>query len=1159
MSLQVNLHSHTEGSLLDGYSRAHQVVNRARELGQEYITFTDHGECNQHLLGAKLAKEAGIGFIPGTEAYWTDDIAHCRTFKTFKQAPTSHICLLAMTNKGLSNLWALSSMAYQERYHWYKPLADPDLLRQYSEGIYASDGCLLTQFAALVEAGDEDGARQIYGTLLDIYQDKFYVELHTWQYMSRQTAEHREWNDRMAKVNAAKVRLATEMGVPMVVVNDSHHAYPEHWENKELVWAVNTDSMDQLGDAAQKADHHMGEDEIHFWMAKHGISRDVVAEAIKNSHDIASQCKVEIKPTLGIPKMAATEREDLINLLKACESGFKRLVTDEGLDEAKYMARLEEEMTLISGKGFCGYLNMVRDYTHAFRSGEWAQYVKKGAQKDPKLIGPGRGSVGGSLVAYLTGIDGIDPVKYGTLFSRFLSPGRKGLPDVDVDVPQSARKDLLQYFGARFGHENCCAIGTLSHNGPKQTLKDVGRALGITKQPGGYADLEAISEHITQVERLKDPLNPDEAELSWEELIDLKGKELRPWKSKYPELFAKLEEMSGLARHAGVHAAGILVSSTPLLGAVPMRRTKKFATTTQVDMWDVEFLGGVKLDLLGIRHLDSLSVARQLIYERHGVWIDYDRSGLSVPEGCTNVLTFGDEHFKDPAIWEAIDRGETCGIFQVETANCTEAAIQFKPRSEVDVADLTSIIRPGVADAGLKDVYLRRRAGLEPVTYDHFLMEKFVGPGWATDTRGVLVYQEQLIECVQQLAGFTADEADDLRKATGKKLVDKMLALKDKFFEGCLANPEFMKIFSGGESPATPCLAVPHLAVPRPALPGQDQRAYTIVEKIWGSILASARYAFNWSHAVGYAIVSSWEVWTKHYYPQEFITALLATDAEGTNRYIRDARRHNITVLPPDVNLSSRKFTVDGEAIRYGLDTVRSIGAATCRDILAARPFASLDDYLKRAKEGSNKTAVYNLIIIGAFDSLGDRVAHLHRLERYRAMEDLADSTLARPEKLEEIVNRRLQNNPTQYAVKIPDFSDPKVVYEIEKELVGTYVTVDPMSRYLTTLDRCAIRDPLDMMNFARNDTFIIGGQVSSITKTTTKKGRSPGAEMAHMEVMWNEVEFRIVIWPEDWKRTKLLLEPGAPVACEVKKLDSGCCLQKVERLDLLFDRKGLP
>ena len=509
-----------EHSFLDGYTSIKDIAKRVKECGHEYMALTDHGECGGHLAGARAAKEQGLGFIPGIEGYWAYPYTVAEARETKKQPHPSHICLLAQNNTGLRNLWALSSVAYSPEYFYYKPIATPDLLREYSEGLYASDGCMITEFADKIDVGDEDGAKQILGTLVDIFRERFYCELHTWMYMDDSKPERMALNSRMRRLNAAKVRLANEMGIPLVVVNDSHHSYPEHWINREYVWAFNTNSGDNdklqtaLGEMAQKADHIMAEDEIYHWMGKHDVSRETIAEAIKNSYAIAQSCQVEITPTLSLPHTAASDIDELNLLMDACEEGFKKYVVDEGLNQEIYAQRLEEEMTLIAERKFSGYFNILHDCTKAYRSGSWAQYVKPGAEKEPILLGPGRGSVGGSLVAYLLGIHIIDPIKYGTLFSRFISPGRKDLPDIDIDIPQSQRKDALEYLPARFGKENVCVIGTFSRNGPKNTVKDMGRALGITKLPDGYTDLQSISDHIKEVEGLKDPTNPDEEELT---------------------------------------------------------------------------------------------------------------------------------------------------------------------------------------------------------------------------------------------------------------------------------------------------------------------------------------------------------------------------------------------------------------------------------------------------------------------------------------------------------------------------------------------------------------------------------------------------------------------------------------------------------------------
>ena len=1105
---QVNLHNHSEGSYLDGYATVADIAARAVELGQSAISITDHGECNQHFAFQKACRKAGIHPILGMEGYWLPSIEDKKT------TPNSHITLLAGSQKGLKNLWALSSVAYERKYFYKRPLADADLLRTYAEGIYASDGCMLTDLGRAVIDGQEDRARQYVGTLLDIFRERLFIELHTWQFMEPSNPEQTRLNSEMAAINQTKVRLATEMGIPLVVVNDSHHARPEDWRNKELVWRFNTrQNADQHGDEGQKADHIMGTDELAMWMARHGIGRSVVEEAVRNAAYIASQCVAEIKPTLELPRFTDTQRDDMVKFLDLVEAGFRRKVLDTGLDAEVYFRRMETETKLICDKQFAGYFLVVHDYVKAAKSGAWNQYVNPGGQLDPIQVGPGRGSGGGSLVAWLLDITAINPIQHDLLFERFMAPSRKGYPDIDTDFPRSKRPGMKAYLEARYGHDHVCTIGTTTRNNPKGMVRDLGRALDVP-----YKDVNAISDIIMDAAKLvADDIEANGEDVSWDTVVSERGGDLAPWARKYPELFERLGQMVGIARQSGVHPSGVLVNSEPLLGLVPMRTRKHGTpdevTTTQFDMDEVEELGGVKFDLLGIRHLDTLDATRRLVRERHGVDLDFE--ALADPE------------LSDPAIWDRIDHGRTTGVFQVETPGATRTAIDLKPRNVSDVAHLVSIIRPGVKDAGLTDSFLARRAGDEVVAYDHPLMKPIVEP-----TCGILVYQEQMIRAARELAGFTADEADELRRITAKKKADQLGPWEKKFLDGCLNNAEFT-------GPV-----------------GTADRARQVAARIWASINASARYSFNKSHAVGYGLIATWEVYAAHHYEPEFLVALMQTDAESINRYVREARRSNIKILPPDINLSEQKFTLVGDTIRYGIDTVMGVGGSIARDIQRARPYLSLEDYLSRAGRGAHKSAVINLIRIGAFDDFGPRADLMRSYQRYRILESVAERkrlTLT-PEQADEIVARKITEKPEEWALEIPDFGDDEVVYKIEEELVGTYVTVDPMARYIKALDAVAIRHPEEMSNFGVGDVFVVGGQITKIKEHTIAKGRTKGSVMAFLEVTWNEEQFEVVAFPESWKQVTSLVKPGSPVACRVIRTERGCTLSSVQRLDLLFD-----
>ena len=1112
MSDQVNLHCHSEGSFLDGYATVEDIASRAIELGQRAIALTDHGECSQHFAFQKACQKYDIHPVFGMEGYWTHSIPEAKKHKRFSAAPVSHICLLAKDQRGLANLWAWSSVAYDRQHHWYKPIADPALMRTYAEGLYGSDSCMLTTFADHIAKGNEDLAKQELGFLLDVFRENFYMELHTWRILTPVTPEEEALNARMTQLNQAKLRLANEMGVPLVVVNDSHHARPEDWKYKDLVWNINTATMDQVGEGGQKADHIMGEDELFTSMAAHGIGRSVVEECIKNSAEIAGNCTAEVRPALTIPRFSASERDDMIKFLDMVNAGFERKVTQGGLDVGRYWKRMETEVELICQKRFCGYFLVVHDYTKAARSGTWAQYLTSGAERQPMQIGPGRGSCGGSLVAWLLDITAIDPVKNGLLFERFLAPARKGYPDIDTDFPQSKRPGMKQYLEARYGHDHVCTIGTITRNAAKGMLRDLGRAMSIP-----YADVDAMSKIIVQAAQVIADEQGHEGEgLGWDEIIAEKGGALKTWHQTYPHLFKSMEKMVGVARQSGVHPSGVLVNSDPLMGQIPLRtrkhNTNAEVTTSQFDMGEIEELGGVKFDLLGIRHMDTLDQAKQLIYERHGEDI--------VLEDLT------DDDLNNPVIWEQIDQGYTVGVFQLETPGTTRDAMEFKPRCLSDVRDLLSIIRPGVADAGLKDKYLNRRAGKEATYYDHPLMEEIVG-----ETYGVLIYQEQLFVTVQRLANFAVDEAYDLVKVVGKKQAEKLEPISLRFYEGCKNNPEFTDPYDGNWD-----------------------KAKDAAERIWNSIQASGRYLFNKSHATGYGLTATWEVWLKHHYPMEMLTALLATDADSTHRYLREARRRGIKVLPPDINKSGEKFLLVGDEIRYGLDAVAGVGGAIARDIRRGQPYASFNDYLERSGRGAAKGVVVNLTCLGAFDGMGDRVALLKEFERYRIL--YKRKTTLTPEKADQIVATKITEKPGEFLIEVPDFNDPSVIQRIEEELLGNFVTVDPLAPYIKVIEVNAISHPLDMAGKAVGEIFTIGGLLTKAKLHIIAKGRSQGQEMAFLNISWNEEDFDVVVFPQKWREIKGLAKLGSPIACDVSKTEKGCTLVRMERLDLLFERE---
>lgn len=1131
----VGLHVHSEHSFLDGYSKVEHIAARTKELGQQAVALTDHGECGGHLLFQKACQTLDIKPIFGMEGYWLPDIQRSRDQKT-RGYDNSHITLLAMNEKGLSNLWAWSSLAYTPKYKYGKPLADPALMREYGEGLYASDGCLLTEFARAIDRDDDTACREVYATLLGIFGDRFYSELHTFQIIDPVTDEHRELNQQMARMNQVKVAFAAEFGVPLVVVNDCHYSWPKDWENHELVWAMNTSEDDKV-DRGQAAAHHMGDEEIYHWMGKHGIAHSVVEAAINQTYEIANTCNVEIKPTLEMPRLTGSDEDDTKLFLDHVESGFKRKIEGSGRDEDAYFARMEEEVRLIVEKNFCGYFNIVADYTKAAKTGEYGEWIGKGKQP-PMLVGPARGSAGGSLVAYLMDITEIDPLKYGLLFGRFISPARKGYPDIDLDFPQSKRPDMKEYLSVKYGTDHVCAVGTRSKSKPRGILADLTRAMDIS-----YSDKEAMSKIISQVE----DIDTTNVEVSWDEVLLEKEGDLTPWVRKYPRLFEKMGEMVGIVRQASVHAAAILVLRTPILGKLPTRE-RNGVTSTQFDMYEVEELGGVKFDILGIRHLDTLEVARGLIKDRHGIDLDY--------------YSFGDAEFSDPEIWTLIDEGRTDGIFQLEAHQMTKVGKHFKPRNERDIADLISVNRPGVIRADLLWPYLKRRHGEEEPEFDHPVMKGIVGK-----THGIIVYQEQVLLTVIQLGHFTLDQAEKVRKNLGKMLYSAMRKMEDDFISGCLGNEEFMAgVPDTGGQVADPLQELSFYNKTGAKDPKFISRAEQIAKKIWISIRESGIYVFNESHAIGYATISSWETWLKAKYFLEMEASLMMTDPPKVNRYIRESRQFGIPILPPDVNESGPQFTLTAEGkIRYGLEAIKGVGWSAVKDILENRPFETFREFLHfcSPRGAAKKGVVEKLVMIGAFDTLGKREDHLQEYYNHRVLWSLG---IERRKGLinEEGVDEFLAIFYAEYYSKsgtpgwvdeypIPDFSDENVVYAIEKELVGNYISVDPMLKYSKAIGNLCITDPQEIEAASCGSLITIGGQLTSVKPYKTQKGYNPGQDMAFLTVKWNDLDYEITCFPEAWTANRQFLEVGAPVICQAIRLEQGCHLSRVERLDFLL------
>ena len=1000
MSQYVSLHTHSDRSFLDGLQSIPDMVARAKDLGQKAIALTDHQEVAGHLLFQKEALKNEVKPLFGMEGYLFHDVEQARRDK-LKASDNSHITLVAKSNRGLRNLWAWSSEAYTRNFY-HRANMDWESVKPYTEDIFATDGCMLSFIAQAAIAGDTDELHRLMAKYLDTFGDNFRMELHTWQFTDPQTEDQLKLNEDMRTINHAKVELAHQYGVPLIVVNDAHFSEPEEWIKHDLVWKMNTKpTADQTEGRGQTASWIMDDADVVHWMAQHGISEDTTREAIAETSRMAEACEVEIKGEVRMPRISPTEQEDMELFLDSVAEGFGRKIGHLPTEvQDLYAERVETEVNLIAEKHFHGYFNVVADYVKFAKNKGW-------------VLTPGRGSSGGSLVTYLMDITAVDPLKYDLLFERFLSVDREGFPDIDTDFPQTKLPEVKRYLAQKYGEDHVCTIGTINTSEPKGILKDLERALNIP-----YEDRDAIAKRT-----------PGAA--GWDKAVE-SNDALSPYKSRYPELFSYGKQMVGRARNAGTHASGFLISSEPLLGDLPLRQkragSKPGPLTTAFSDFEVEELGFVKFDLLGLTHDDIVGTTLDIIEERHGIRY--------------NPETFGDEQYADPAIWESVGQGDTVGLFQLSANLMTQTAKRFKPQDENECALLLAANRPGVIDAGQLEPLIERKHGRQSVTYDHPMLEKHLG-----ETYGIIVYQEQLMKVSRDLAGFTGSQSEWLRGVIGKKKLEEIPKAKEMFFEGCRANEEFIRT-----SPKDPEL---------------------VIEKVWASFEASGLYAFNKSHSVGYALLASWEAWLKHYYTPEFLTALLIHDEANFPAHVRYTKGRGVKILPPDINTSTSNFTLTDEGIRYGLQSVRGVGEKPVEAITKERegggPFTSLENFLERVPKGSaNKTVVTNLIQIGAFDSLDP--------DRAALQTEFYDIRKVRPADRKEI----------------PDYSDNLAGFRLEKHLIGGSITYNLLEEYEAGIEAECVTTEEEVDALFKNQTALVGGLITKVSRTKTKRDGKP-------------------------------------------------------------------
>lgn len=998
----VHLHVHTQYSLLDGAARIDELVARAKAQGQDALAITDHGVMYGVIDFYKACKKEGIKPILGMEAYVAP--RSMRDREGAQDREYAHLILLAKNETGYRNLMLLSSEAFIHGFY-YKPRIDYDLLEQHAEGLICLSACLAGDIPQALLHGRYDDAKRIGGRLHRMFGDDFYIELQN-HGLSEQL-----------RILPDLRRLAAELGVKTVATNDVHYVNKEDAEAQDVLLCIQTQRfVDEPNRMRMEAEE--------FYLK----SGDEMAAALPDdpgalatTREIADKCNVEIAfGVRRLPKYTAPDGLDNETYLRQiCADGMQKKL---GGGDATARERLEYELGVIVRMGFVDYFLIVWDFIHF-------------AKTNGIVVGPGRGSGAGSLVAYCMDITDVNPLRYGLLFERFLNPERISMPDIDVDFCYERRQEVIDYVSEKYGEGRVAQIITFGTMAARAVLRDVGRVLRVP-----YADVDKLAKLVPSV------LN-----MTLSQALQLSPElkalhENDETMKKVIDLSLKLE---GLPRHSSTHAAGVVISGVPITDVVPLQ-LNDVVVTTQFPMGTLEELGLLKMDFLGLRTLTVIRDALRYIGE----------GGKRPPDLNT-------QSFDDPAVYEMITRGDTDGVFQLESTGMRQFLGQLRPDCFEDLIAGISLYRPGPMEQIPR--YVRGKHDPASVSYAHPLLEPIL-----RTTYGCMVYQEQVMEIVRTLAGYSYGRSDLVRRAMSKKKHDVMAKEREYFIHGT----------DGVEG-----------AVKRGVPEG-------VANRIFDEMMDFASYAFNKSHAAAYAVLAYRTAYLKHYYPVEFMTALINSfmgSSDKVAEYVYSAQRQGIRTLPPDVNKSRARFTVEGGAIRFGLAAVRGVGSAVMEGMVTCRErdgaFRSFFDFCERTN-GLNKRMLEPLICAGCFDSMGAKRAQL--LAVYEQALDGAAAT----RRVREAGQLSLfdlgggQEMLQSASMKLPDVPEMPnaLLLAREREATGMYLSGHPLDNYRAALDSLSVtvmdlQEADGLTGIADNTIVRVGGMLTGCKQKPTKSG----------------------------------------------------------------------
>ncbi|MGH7840380.1 MAG: DNA polymerase III subunit alpha [Candidatus Binataceae bacterium] len=1062
----VHLHVHTQYSLLDGANKIAPLFEHVKSSGMPAIAMTDHGNMFGAVEFFQKARQSGVKPIIGCEAYLApgkrSDRSQTQRGDDVEGGSNFHLILLAQSRAGYRNLCRLLTAAYQEGLY-YKPRIDKEILAANSDGLIVLSGCLSGEVARALRSGRLDKAREAAEWYARVFPGRFYLEL-------QDNALHGPLNDALREIGRSA-------GLPLVATNDCHYLHRDDAKAHEVLLCIQTGKT-----LADESRWRFDTDELYVKTPEEMIAAfGADSEEIRNTVAIANQVDFEFEfgrfhfpifnPNPDANLAASTAQpptQDLDALLEQrVHAGLAARLEEQharrgDFDDAPYAQRIDRELPVIREMGFSGYMLIVADFI------DYARGIGI-------PVGPGRGSVVGSLVSYALRITEVDPIEHKLLFERWLNPGRRSMPDIDVDFCFERRDEVLDYVRKKYGDDRVAQIITFGTIKGKQAIRDVGRVLGLS-----FAETDRIVKLYPAPKQGRDFPLADALEME---------PRLKAEREKYRELFDYAFKLEGLLRHASRHAAGVVIADAPLRDLVPLyvdkERHENPIAITQYSMKGVEEIGLIKFDFLALKNLTLIKDTLDLIAAGGGAPPDLNRLNLD-----------------DAESYKLLARGDTVGVFQMEGSGMRRFLSDLKPSCFEDVIAAISLFRPGTLDAGMVDPFIRRKQGKEPVEYDHPLLEPVL-----RDTYGVIIYQEQVMRAAQALAGYTLEEADILRAAMGKKSIAVMEKEREHFIAGAVKN-------------------------------GVDKaQAIAIFEKI----ATFASYGFNRSHAAAYALTSYTTAYLKAHFPREFMAALMSLEmdeTEKTYKNIAALREMRIRVLPPDVNQSRVKFTVSGDAIRFGLGAIRGVGAKSGEEIIAVRErdgaFKSLADFcLRVGAQLLNRRVLEALIKCGAFGftaiaraALAAQVDDGLKLAQ-RAQSDAVKNQISLFGKSDE---------PPALAPREAIAEWPrKELLDYEKETLGFYITAHPLDKYERELRRLGRLTTADLPSAPDGSRVQLAGVVQAVKLKNNKAGK----RYATFSLEDREGVAECIVWPEAYQKYETIIGGLEPVVVR-GKLDVG-------------------